>query len=264
MIFTIVRLTVLSIVLLGLAAVGFAQVSEVTGIVQRVDAPTGTVYFTDGRVVRIAPGSRLSVDGREVRLSDVQPGWTLVTSAPTIAPAPMVAQPSAIDVTGIVTGVDARTGTIRLQDGRVVRVTPGTTVWQPTTVGAVVPGASVYVRNAEPLDFRSQATLPAARPYQMGTVTRVDAANSYIVMNDGSIVHLRSGVQPIYNGQPLAITELRPGDEVVIGLPASSPAVVSGPAVVVPSGPAVSTLPRQALAIIEGQYVYVVRRPQAP
>ena len=55
-----------------------AQSVETRGVVQRVDVPSGTVYFTDGRTVRIEPGSRLTVDGRAVSLADVQPGWTLV------------------------------------------------------------------------------------------------------------------------------------------------------------------------------------------
>ena len=73
------------------------------------------------------------------------------------------------DATGIVASVDERTGTVTLQDGRVVRVTPGTTVWQPVTIGSVMPGASVFVRNAEPLDFRPASPSAVSRPYQMGT-----------------------------------------------------------------------------------------------
>jgi hypothetical protein len=298
MILTIVRLAIVPVVLLGLVTIGLAQGSEVSGIVQRVDVATGTVYFTDGRTVHVDPGARLAIDGKEVQLSDIQPGWTLVTSAPAAAPpavsqpaapppaaSPPVAQPSvappavtqppiaqpppaaqppvaaptpsSVDATGIVTQIDPRTGTIAMQDGRVIRVTPGTTVWQPTTLGAVVPGASVFVRNAEPLDFRPPATPAASRPYQMGTISSVDASRAHIVLSDGSTVRLRSGVQPMFNGQPLALTELRPGDEVVIGLPASSAVAVT------PAGPGVSALPRQALDIIDGEYVYVVRRPQS-
>src|SRR5262249_34587951 len=140
MAFAGVRLMLGSVALLGLATVGFAQVSETRGTVQRVDAQTGMVYFTDGRTLRLEPGTRLYVGSREVRLADVQPGWTLVTSGPALAPGTVIAQPIAapsaltspalpgVDATGIVSQVDPRTGTITLQDGRIVRVTPGTTV----------------------------------------------------------------------------------------------------------------------------------------
>jgi hypothetical protein len=195
--------------------VGLAQSAEINGTVRRVDVPSGTVFFTDGRVVRLTPGARLYVGNREVRLADVQPGWVLVSSGPTLP-----------------------TNAIVLSTAQ--------------------PGAVVFVRNAEPLAFQP-ATSPAVdRPFQMGTVSGVDASNARVILSDGSLVQLRPGAQAIFNGQPLAITELRAGDEVVIGVPSG------GTVAVAPAGAAVSALPRQALGIIEVEYVYVVRRPQAP
>src|SRR5919108_1020788 len=64
-----------------------AQSVETRGVVQRVDVPSSTVYFTDGRIARIAPGSRLTVDDRPITLADVQPGWTLVIPAAVVATA---------------------------------------------------------------------------------------------------------------------------------------------------------------------------------
>ena len=264
MVFAGVRLTLVSVALLGLATAALAQITETRGTVQRVDAQTGSVYFTDGRTLRLEPSTRLYVDGREVRLADVQPGWTLVTSGPTVAPGTVVVQPiapspvlSGVDATGIVGQVDARTGTITLQDGRIVRVTPGTTVWQPVTIGSVMPGASVFVRNAEPLDFRPAAPA-AARPYQMGTVSSVDASRARVILSDGTVVNLRPGTQATFNGQALALTDLRPGDEIVIGLPAGSTVATT------PTGPEVSAMPRRVVGVIDGEYIYVMRRPQAP
>jgi hypothetical protein len=268
-----VRLSLVSLVLFGLASVGFAQVAEFKGTVQRVDVPTGMIYFTDGRTMRLEPGTRLYVGNREVRLADVQPGWVLATAGPTVAPGTIVVQPSAappaatsvapstvrsagpaVDATGVVASVDSRTGMITLQDGRVVRVTPGTTVWQPVTIGSVMPGASVFVRNAEPLDFRP-GTMPAAsQPWRMGTVTSVDSTASRIVLSDGTIVQLRPGTQATYDGRTLAITELRPGDEIIVGVPAAGPVVATG----------ASAMPRQVVGVIEGSSIQVVRRPQSP
>ena len=264
------RLTVLFVVLslFGLIATTHAADSDIRGTVQRVDVPTGTIYFTDGRAVRLDPGTRLYAGGREVRLADVQPGWMFVSPGGAATPNTAVAQPvapraaaapaaSRIDATGVVASVDTRTGTITLQDGRIVQMTQGTTLWQPVTIGSVAPGSSLLVRNAEPLDYRP-ASAPANRSFQMGTVSTIDAANTRVVLSDGTVVNLRPGSQIMFNGQPLAVTALRPGDEVVVGVPAGSAVAVA------PSGTAVSALPRQAVGVIETDYLYVVRRPQAP
>jgi Cu/Ag efflux protein CusF len=156
-----------------------AQGDETRGVVQRVDVPSGTVYFTDGRTVRLDPGARLFVGSRQVQLADVQPGWTLVIPAPVgaagaaagspatgpapstaVTAGPVLVQPDGsgtrapIDATGVIARVDSQTGTITLQDGRVLRLTGRTTIWQPAPMTSLTPGASVYVRNAEPLDYR--------------------------------------------------------------------------------------------------------------
>lgn len=261
------RLALVTLVLLGMTTVGFAQVSEIKGTVQRVDVPTGTIYFTDGRIMKFDPGSKIYVGNREVRLADVEPGWILITSGPTVAPGSVVVQtataaptfpPSTtgIDATGVVASVDMRTGMVTLQDGRVIRVTPGTTVWQPVTIGSIMPGASVFVRNAEPLDFRPGTAGPSgSRPYQMGTIGTINSSSSQIVLSDGTVVQLRPGAQLTLNGQSLAVTDLRPGDEIIVGLPAST---------AVTTGSGVSALPRQATGVIVAERVYVVRRPQSP
>src|SRR5437868_9348578 len=67
----------LGVTTLALAAAlpASAQSVETRGVVQRVDTSAGIVYFTDGRTVRLEPGSRLTVDGRAVTLAEGQPGW---------------------------------------------------------------------------------------------------------------------------------------------------------------------------------------------
>jgi hypothetical protein len=295
------RLTLASLLVLGFVTISDAQTStyaqpgDIRGTVQRVDVSSGTVYFTDGRAVRLDPATRLYVGGREVRLADVQPGWVFVSSGAAATPGNVVVQPSAppasvtnapasstspavapapgiastaprVDATGVVASVDSATGTITLQDGRVIRMVPGTTVWQPVTAGSVVPGASVFVRNAQPVDFRPSAATPGssttapqgARPFQMGTVSSIDPSSARVVLSDGTIIHMRPGSQLNFNGQSVTISDLRPGDEVVVGVPTASPATVTS------AGPAVSALPRQTLGVIEGEYLYVLGRPQAP
>ena len=183
------RAMALALGVMALVAVSLpasAQSAETRGVVQRVDAATGMVYFTDGRTVRLEPGSRLTVDGRPVNLAAVQPGWTLVVpgvasapstsvvvaAPPPAAPAPAAARPARtpVDATGVVSRVDPQTGTIVLEDGRVLQATGRTTVWQAVPVTDVKPGATVYMRNADPVDFRPSAAPPVGSVrFQEGT-----------------------------------------------------------------------------------------------
>jgi len=235
-----------------MVGIGVAGAADISGTVQRIDVPTGTVYFTDGRVVRVDPGTRVRVGDRDMRLADVQPGWFLALPGATVTPPSVVSVPAgpSVNATGVVAQADARTGTVTLQDGRVLRVTPGTTLWQPVTVGSLAPGAAVFVRNAQPLDFQPSA----ARPFRMGTVSSVDAANSRVVLSDGTTVYVRPGSRMVSDGRTIAISDLRVGDEVVVGLP-----VAAGP-----TSTAVSALPRGVLGLVEADSLYVVSPRQAP
>jgi hypothetical protein len=89
----------------------------------------------------------------------------------------------------------------------------------------------------------------------MGTIARIDSATSQVILSVGTVVQLRPGTQATFNGQTLTMTELRPGDEIIVDLPAGSTVV---------AGSGVSALPRQAVGVIIGERIYVVRRPQAP
>jgi hyperosmotically inducible periplasmic protein len=93
----------------------------------------------------------------------------LVAGAPVPPPAPPAAsvQPGG-DVTGVVSQVDPGTGTIILQDGRVLRMGGDTLVWQPTTIQSLRPGTQVLVRGAEQLTLGQGApgypSWPSAAP----------------------------------------------------------------------------------------------------
>ena len=60
---------------------------------------------------------------------------------------------------GVVERVDVP---ITLQDGRVLHVTPRTTLWQPVPMTSVTPGASIHVRGGAPIDFRPGAPGPTS------------------------------------------------------------------------------------------------------
>jgi len=143
--------------------------------------------------------------------------------ASTASPAPTASTPpAAIDATGVVARVDPGTGTITLQDGRVLRATGGTMVWQPTTVQALRPGAQVLVRGAVPAGV--ERGVAAATPeWRMGTVRNVDSAISQILLTDNTVVRLAPSVYIHRGAERLVLEQIAPGSEVVIRpLPPSS------------------------------------------
>ena len=115
------------------------------------------------RAVQIAS----SVRGVRQIVDNVQ-----VLGGPAAPPPPTASLPGqpTFEVTGVVSQVDPSTGTIILQDGRVLRMTGNTLVWQPTTIQALRPGAQVLVRGAERLTLGqggpdpSNVAWPSAAP----------------------------------------------------------------------------------------------------
>jgi hyperosmotically inducible protein len=137
----------------------------------------------------------------------------VVAGAPA-APPPPVALPEQppVDVTGVVSQVDPSTGTIILQDGRVLRVTPDTLLWQPTTIEALRPGAQVLVRGAAPLRVQTDT----GGEWRMGTVQLVDPAASRLVLTDGTVVRVTPSVNIRRGTERLTLEQIAPGSEVVI------------------------------------------------
>ena len=70
-------------------------------------------------------------------------------------PQPALPDQAGVEVIGVISQVDPATGTIILQDGRVLRMTGETRVWQPTTIQALRPGTQVLVRGAAPVGVQS-------------------------------------------------------------------------------------------------------------
>jgi len=124
-----------------------------------------------------------------------------------------------VDATGTVAAVDPSSGTITLSDGRVLRATDRTAVYQPTTVQALKPGDHVLVRGATPATVRA----PESR---MGTVSRVDTTRRQLVLTDGSVVRVASSASVHRGTERLTLGQVEPGVEVVIQLapaPSASP-----------------------------------------
>ena len=273
--------------LVVVATSAWAQ-NEIRGVVSSIDPATRTIYFTDGRIVRLEAGSTLLINGQPVVLESVRPGTTLVmlqpgTTATTVttvtqqtqpmqvAPAPPpVAAP--INVTGTIARVDPMTQTLTFQDGRMVKVTGQTMVWQQTpAVSSLQPGTQVFVSNATPVGYVLSTPVTAAPSGQwvMGTVSRVEPSTQQIVLSDGTVVHVGPNTGVRAGGERAGFTRLRPGDEIVIQ---TRPVVVSAPgAVTVTTSPTTgeryvgSALPYQSYADsrIEASDVQIMWSPQA-
>ena len=124
-----------------------------------------------------------------------------------------------VDATGTVASVDPSSGTITLSDGRVLRTTDRTAVYQPTSVQALKPGDRVLVRGATPATVRAPET-------RMGTVSRVDATRRQLVLTDGTAIRVPSSAGVHRGAERLTLGQIEPGAEVVIQLtpaPSASP-----------------------------------------
>jgi hypothetical protein len=125
-----------------------------------------------------------------------------------------------VDATGTVATVEPATGTLALADGRVVRVTDGTVIWQASTVEAVRPGAQVLIRDGR-LEERAASTPADVR---MGTVHSVDRAAGRLVLTDGTVVRVSPSTTVQRGTERLTLEALTPGWEIVVRLP-RAPAV---------------------------------------
>jgi hypothetical protein len=185
---------------------------------------SGTVDSPDRRTraIQIASG----VEGVKQVVDNLQVAGSPAPSAtappPVTLPVPMTtaaAGDGGVDATGTVALVDSATGTITLQDGRVLKATDRTVVWQPTTVQTLRPGTQVLVRGGTPGGFQTDAT-PPPRELRMGTVRSVDRSAGQFVLTDGTVVRVTPSTTIVRRGaERLSLDALEPGSEVVVKAP---------------------------------------------
>jgi len=145
-----------------------------------------------------------------------------IAGTPTPGPTATIAP---VDATGVVARVDPSTGTITLEDGRVLRTNAGTVVWQPTTLDTLRPGTQVLVHGAAPVGVDRAATAPTLE-WRMGTVRTVDTPASQIVLTDNTVVRVAPSAYLHRGADRLALEQIAPGSEVVIR-PLLPPAVAA-------------------------------------
>lgn len=154
-----------------------------------------------------------TVGGVKGLVNNIHVAGSTVPAAPITSGVP--AGGGMVDATGIVAHVDPATGTITLQDGRVLRATSQTMVWQPGTLQGLRPGTQVLVRDAAPVGV--QPTASAGPPeWRMGTVRSVDRAAGVVVLTDGTVVRVAPAALVRRGSERVALDQILPGSEVVI------------------------------------------------
>ena len=206
------------------AATAFAQETQTTGTVSSIDPATRTISFADGSVVRLQPDAVVMVNGRPAAFEALTPG-TIATVVARVPSTAGVATSSAFGVLGTVAQVDRQNGVITLQDGRTVRLSSQSVVWQATPIASIQPGTQIYVANTQPAAVAPQQPVAVASPQPVavtpppaivGTVRSVDRNSSVIALNDGSYVKVLSRTRLQSGGRTMSMSELRPGDRVAV------------------------------------------------
>src|SRR5215510_4994851 len=209
-----------TIVALSLAAVtAFAQETQISGTVSSIDPATRTISFADGSVVRLQPGAIIMINGRQAALESLAPGTnaTVVSRGPNTGTVGTSPASSTYGVTGTVAQVDRQNGVITLQDGRTVRLSGQSFVWQATPIQAIQPGSQIFVGNVQPAAVAPQQPVAVAPPPAVvGTVRGVDRNNSVIALQDGTYVKVLPTTRVQSAGSTLAISQVRPGDSVAV------------------------------------------------
>ena len=269
------RLALITIVLC-LAVATSARAEEVKGTVQSVDAAGRILTLTDGRIVHLEPSTRVLVDNKVATIESLRPGTqVLVVTGPAVAAPGTVAVTAPpphppVDASGTVASIDSQSRIITFQDGRMVQATDRTVIWQPMQIATLRPGTQVFVRDAQPVGYRqSWSTVPAGSSREMmGTVMRVDQGQNLILLSDGTVIRVSPSTKLQMGNQQVAMSQLRPGTEVVVRVnPATATTAIPPAAGTATSSTSGSALPRQSGffgATLDASEVLIVRRPESP
>lgn len=257
---------------LTLSPLASAQ-SEVTGRLRDIEPASRTLYFTDGRIVRLYPGATLWVEGRQMPIEALRNGMTVVIGggqpasvlqqAPTATPAGRGYQAS-----GTIAHIDEHNRIVTFQDGRTVKLGPGAQIWEASELDDVRTGERVMIEGAQLAGYAPAGHMLADRT-RVGRVIEVDRARSMVLLDDGSWINTTPATRMRLDGRDM-VTQLQPGDELIVVL--TPPAAGTAPTVVIPpaGGPAPSALPREALQeasqgrALQADMIHIFRRPQSP
>jgi hypothetical protein len=181
------------------------------------------------------------------------------TPTPVTVVTPIPGHPP-VDTTGVVKSYDATTRTITFVDGRIMRLTDGSRVLKPSEVATVRPGDAVIVRNALPVAVQTGTATWVGKRQKIGTIAAIDQRNQVVLLTDRTAVRISPAatMQMGSAGQTVVLTDLRPGDELVIVLKDSAPRASDATA-------AGSALPREVTtAVIDDADGVMIFRATSP
>jgi hypothetical protein len=169
-----------------------------------------------GLLVALVLVAGCSRAARQPRVSEVQssPAAAASTSVAAIPGHPPVT------TSGVVSTFDSTNRALVFQDGRSVLLTDQSQILaaktqQPIDPSAVRPGDRVVVQNALPVGLSS---LAKGKRQRAATVASVDQTSQLVLLTDGSTVRVSPSTQMTMGpgGQTVVLTDLRPGDELII------------------------------------------------
>ncbi|HEX6209752.1 MAG TPA: DUF5666 domain-containing protein [Methylomirabilota bacterium] len=247
--------------------------AEMIGRLQHIEPASRTLYFTDGRIVTLAPGASVWVDGRQIPIEALQSGMTIVIGG---APAPRLVQPApaakpmadGYHASGTIARIDEANRIVTFQDGRSVKLAPGTRIWEASDLDDIHTGERVMIEGGQLAAYGPVGDLSSERT-RMGRVIEVDRDRSMALLEDGTWIGVTPTTRMRVDGRDM-VTQLQPGDEVIVVL--APPMTATAPRVVVTPGgtPVPSALPRDALQeawparILHADTIHIFRRPQSP
>jgi len=159
-----------------------------------------------------------------------------------------------VTTTGVVAKFDPASGVLLFQDGRAVTLTNQSQVLEPRAMqpldpSAIRPTDRVVVHNALPIGVRTGSK--ASKRQKVGTVASVNRQQQSVQLTDGSVVRVTPSTNMHMGadgGAALVLTDLRPGDEIVIVMTeVSSGATTSGTQRAAPPPPPAATSQPSAL-----------------
>jgi len=156
--------------------------------------------------------NNLQVNGSESAPSPPTASETTPQSSPNVT------RTEPIDATGSVASVEPGSGTLTLADGRVLRVTDTSTIWETSTLQVLQPGAQVLIRNGAPTGVESSGAARGS-DWRMGTVSRVDHIDNQVILTDGTVVKVTPSTVMQKGTEPLTFDKLQPGWEIVVKAP---------------------------------------------
>ena len=182
---------------------------------------------------------------------------------PTVVAVPLTGHPP-ITASGMVATFDPETSILRFDDGRLVKLM-GESKFVAPVASAIRVGDPVVLQEVLPVGVQSGVkTLAVGQPQRMGTIATVDEDRGLVGLTDGTVVSVTrtTNVHLGAAGSNVALTQVSPGDEVVVVLEDVTPAVATATT----DAAYPNALPRQDLsspAVTAGE-VMIFRVPRRP